>query len=186
MINHTHHLQHTRTRIRPGSMLIEISVALGLLTAIGLFLLKGSLDVMAPRNWIIIQNMADSYLTYEEAYAKRISFDELTDNANSDWTIIDADSPTKPTDAGGNVIDMEIDVIIGKVPGGKTISGKLTRIRIEETDYHNIPSFIDVDDYKSKIAQNPAKMKTWKLQSILTYEIKGQTYHKTRTVIRSQ
>ena len=166
-----HHPKH----IRSGSLLIEVTVALGLLTAIGLLLLKGSIDVMAPRNWIIVQNMADSYLSYEEAYARRVSFDEVTDDTNSDWDVFDPDTPVAPTNG--------IAVEIGKIPGGTAISGTLTRIRIADTT--NIPTATSAD-YASNLQVNPAKMETWKLQSILTYSIGGKDYVKTRTVVRTR
>lgn len=180
MITSRHHAPHPR--IRSGSMLIEMTVALGLLTAIGLILLKGSIDMMAPRNWIIVQNMADSFLTYEEAYARRVSFDEFTDDETSDWAKFDPLTPEAPNDA---YVD---DVEIGKIPGesdpeNRTVWGELTRIRIADTD--NIPSASNTN-YATNLQNNPAKMETWKLQSILTYTIGGKEYVKTRTVVRTR
>ncbi|MGB0776137.1 MAG: hypothetical protein ACPGUY_09840, partial [Akkermansiaceae bacterium] len=67
-----------------GSMIIEMTVALALLTTVGLVVLKSSLDVMAPRQWVILQNISDSYMSYEQAYAERVSFDEFTSDS-SDW-----------------------------------------------------------------------------------------------------
>jgi len=174
MIIYTRYLNKKIPVTHAGSMLIEMTIALGLLTAIGLILLKGTIDVMAPRNWIIVQNMADSYLTYEEAYARRVSFDEFTDDA-SDWAEFDPDTSDAPTN--------EIDVEIGKVPGGTAISGTLTRIRI--ADSLNIPNPNDTD-YATNLRANPAKMETWKLQSILSYTIGGKDYVKTRTIVRTQ
>lgn len=149
-------------------MIIELAVALGLLTAIGLFLLKGTLDVMAPRQWVIQQNITDSYLTYEESYAKRISFEEFTAN-DSAWPIYpDVSSST---------------VELGKMPGGRAITGTVTRTRV--ADDNNIPAPSD-SSYATKLAANPTKMETWKLQSHLSYKIGKNDYVKSRTVVRTR
>lgn len=143
-------------------------LALGLLTAIGLFLLKGTLDVMPPRNWIIMQNVTDSYLTYEEAYAKRISFDEFT-AAGSAWPLLDPVSP-----------NTGISVVIGKAPGGRSITGNVIRIRIPD-DTNLVTA-----GGTGTAATNPAEMETWRLQSHLTYTIGDKNYVKSRTIVRTR
>lgn len=142
-----------------------------LLGAVAMIMLEGSLDVMAPRQWVIRQNLTDSYLTFEEAYANRVSFDELTAD-DSDWPIYDADSPP-----AGTVVE------IGKAPGAVPITGTLIRMRV--ADANNIPDLGD-PDYNNKLLLNPSKLETWKLQSILTYKVGGVDYVKTRTVVRSR
>lgn len=164
------HQHHKKNGFQHGSMLIEMTVALGLLTAIGLFLLKGSLDVMAPRQWIIKQNITDAYLSYEEAYAKRVSYDEFTESG-SDWPIYPL--TTDPPE----------EVEVGRLPGGKAITGTLIRTRV--ADDSNLPALGDTS-YDEKLAANPAKMETWKLQSHLTYTIGNRTYVKSRTVVRTR
>lgn len=162
-IVHSHIKKHPR-----GSMLIELTVAMGLLTAVGLILLRGSLDVMLPRQWVIQQNITDSYLTYEESYAKRISFEEFT-ASDSDW-------PEYPS-TSTNTVEL------GKMPGGLAVTGTVVRTRI--ADDSNVPDPSE-SDYASKLAANPAKMETWKLQSHLTYTIGNNTYLKSRTVVRTR
>jgi hypothetical protein len=146
-------------------MLIELTLALALLSAIGLTVFKGSLDLMAPRQWVILQNLSDSYLTYEKAYAERISFEELT-SPTSVWPIF----PSKST----------IEVNIGKIPGGHPITAKVIRTRIPDTN--NLP----VNGGSGTLTSNPAEMETWQLQSHLTYTIGDDEYVKSRTVVRSQ
>ena len=146
-------------------MLVELTLALTLLAAIGLTVFKGSLDIMAPRQWVIVQNISDAYITYEIAYAERISFDELT-SATSAWPVF----PSKST----------IEVEIGKLPGGNPITAKVIRTRVPDTN--NLPASRGT----GTLTTNPAEMETWQLQSHLTYTISGKEYVKSRTVVRSQ
>ena len=151
-----------------GSVLVEMTVALTLLTVIGLFLLLGSLDMMQPRKWVIRQNMTDAYLTYEEAYAKRVPFDKFV-SSSSDWPKY----PQKTT----------TEVVLGKAPGGRDVKGTIIRTRIP--DPNNIPPSTD-PTYADKLKANPAEMETWKLQSILTFNVGDRKYYKSRTVIRTR
>lgn len=148
-----------------GSMLIELVVALGLLSAIGMYLLIGSLDLLHPRKWIIRQNMTDAYLTFEEAYAKRVPFEEITGN-QSDW-------PLFPAKANS-------EIILGNAPGGNEIKGTIIRTRV--------PSDNNLTEHEGSgtLATNPAEMETWKLQSVLSFKIGDKEYYKSRTVIRTR
>ena len=152
-------------RLRRGSLIVELAMAMALLTAIGLVVFKGSLDLMAPRQWTIYQNVSDAYITYEEAYAERISFDELTDT-DSPWPIY----PLSTTS----------EVEIGKFPGGNPIMAKVIRTRI--ADPNNLPTA----GGSGSITTNPSEMETWQVQCHLTYTIGDNEYVKSRTVIRSQ
>ena len=163
MIIHARYPDEKHPVARPGSMLIEMTVALGLLVAIAYLLLQGTINIIPPRNWVIMQNVTDAYLTYEEAYARRISFDELTSDTSA-W----------PTTA------IPAEVEIGKSPGGRTIKGTIIRTRVAYGN--NITATSDANDQ----ALNPAKMETWKLQSHLTYSIGGKNYVKSRTVVRTR
>jgi hypothetical protein len=151
--------------LRRGSLIVELALALALLTAIGLVVFKSSLDIMAPRQWVIHQNLSDAYLTYEEAYAQRISFEQLT-GANSPWPIY----PDNTT----------AEVEIGKMPGGAPIMATVTRTRI--ADSNNLPAAGGTGTALS----NPSEMQTWQLQSHLSYLIGDDAYVKSRTAIRSQ
>ena len=126
-------------------MLVELALSLALLTSIGLVVFQGSLDILAPRQWIIQQNMSDAYLTYEEAYAQRISFEELT-SIESPWPVY----PQKVT----------TEVEIGKFPGGRPIMADVTRTRIP--DDNNLPDNI-LANYGGTGTQatNPSEMQTW-------------------------
>lgn len=146
-------------------MIIELTISLTLLAAIGLTIFKGSLDLMAPRQWTIYQNLTDAYITYEEAYAQRISFEELT-ATNSPWPVY----PSKST----------VDVEIGKLPGGTPLMASVIRTRI--ADKNNLPPA----GGSGTLTTNPAEMETWQLQSHLTYTIGNAEYVKSRTIIRSR
>jgi len=140
-------------------------VALALLTVLGLVLLKLSLNVLHPRQWILGQTLTDAYLTYERAYAERIPFESLLAN-NSPW-------PAFPTTS------MTV-VEIGRLPGNQPVTGTVTRTRIPD------PGNYPLDGGTGTVDSNPAAIKVWKAQSVLTYTIGSRTYAKSRTVLRSQ
>lgn len=140
-------------------------MALSVLTVLGLLLLKLSLNVLHPRQWTLQQTLSDAYLTYEIAYAQRIPFETLT-GTSSPW-------PTFPANSSSSVE-------IGKLPGGRSVNATVTRTRIADPD--NYP----IDGGTGTVASNPAAMKIWRVQSILSYQIGGRNYVKSRTVIRSQ
>ena len=146
-------------------MILELTLALGLLSAIGLTVFKGTLDLMAPRQWTIYQNVTDAYLTYEEAYAQRISFEDMK-AANSPWPIY----PTKAS----------TEVEIGKFPGGSSITATVIRTRV--ADANNLSSA----GGNGTTTTNPSEMESWQLQSHLIYTIAGKEYVKSRTTVRSQ
>ncbi len=152
-------------KLHPGSMLVELTIALTLLTSIGLIVFKGNLDIMAPRQWVIHQNMSDAYLTYEEAYAQRISFEQLT-GVDSPWPIYPQTDNT--------------EVEMGKLPGGLPITANVIRTRIP--DSNNLPEFGGSGSNSS----NPSEMQTWQIQSHLSYQIGENDYIKSRTIIRTQ
>ena len=146
-------------------ILIEAMVALSILTVVGILLLKLSLNILSPRQAILQQTLTDAYLTYERAYAERIPFDVLLANG-SPW-------PTFPTTTS-SVVE------IGRFPGGLPITGTVVRTRIADTG--NYP----IDGGTGTTATNPAAMKVWKVQSVLTYKIGARNYAKSRTVLRAQ
>jgi hypothetical protein len=151
---------------RRGFALVEATIALSILTVIGLMLLKLSLNILSPRQWVLHQSLADAYMSYERSYAERVPFSTLTAGLGSPW-------PTFPGQAT-SVVE------IGRLPGGTVVTGTVTRTRI--ADPNNYP----LDGGTGTVATNPAGMKVWQVQSILTYQISGRTYAKSRTVIRSQ
>ena len=140
-----------------GSLLIESSIALVLLIAFAFVLLKGSIDIIKPRNWTIRQNITDAYLTYEEAHAKRVPFQNLIDGT-AVWTA---------------AATTENDVILGKTFGGTNVTGTVKRILVPDANNGNA-------------ATNPAQMETYTLYSVLFYQIGGVDYVKSRTIIRSR
>lgn len=135
------------------------------LGGLGLILLKLALNITAPRQWTLQQTVTDAYITYEKAYAQRMPFAQLL-GEDSPW-------PEYPEKS-------EEGVELGKLPGGRPILGTVIRTRFP--DANNYP----IDGGSGDTASNPAGMKVWKFQSLLVYNVGGQQYVKTRTVIRSQ
>ena len=140
-------------------------MALSLLSVVGLMLLKLSLNVVHPRQYALQQILSDSYLTFERAKAERVPFETLV-STTSPW-------PAYPAVATETVE-------IGKLPGGRAVTGIVTRTRIADTD--NYP----IDGGSGTVGSNPAAMKIWKVQSVLRYQISNRTYVKSRTLVRAQ
>ena len=146
-------------------VLIEAMLALSILTVLGLVLLKLSLNILHPRQWTLQQSLTDAYMTYERAYAERIPFENLL-ATTSPWPAFPTTSTT--------------GVEIGRLPGNVPVTGTVMRTRI--ADSGNYP----IDGGTGSLATNPAAMKVWKVQSVVTYKIGNRTYAKSRTVLRSQ
>jgi hypothetical protein len=149
-----------------GSLLVEAAISMSLLTVLGLTLLKLSLDVTTPRQWTLQQSITDAYLTFEQATAQRLPFDTLTGN-QSQW-------PAQPNIAVTN------NVVLGRLPGGRAITGSVTRTRY--ADSNNLTT----KGGSGTAVTNPAGMEVWRFQSVIRYELGGRTYLKSRTVVRSQ
>lgn len=150
---------------RRGFLLVETAISMSILVFIGLMLLKLSLNILYPRQWTMQQVVSDAYMTYERAYAERVPFNEAV-AAGSPW-------PWFP-----DVATEEVEM--GRLPGGRPLMGTVTRTRIP--DPNNFP----IDGGEGTSATNPASMKVWRLQSIVSYEVGSRRYLKSRTVIRSQ
>lgn len=145
-------------------VLLEATIALSIITVIGLVLLKLSINILNPRQWILQQTLSDAYMTYERAFAERIPFEDLK-NSSSEWPQFPTTSTTQ--------------VELGRLPGGTPVFGTVTRTRI--ADENNDPG-----DGSGPPPTNPAALEVWRVQSVLTYKVGERTYAKSRTVIRSQ
>ncbi|MGJ8661091.1 MAG: hypothetical protein ACSHXL_03570, partial [Bacteroidota bacterium] len=113
-------------------------------------------------------------MSYEQAYAERISFEVINDtdvatNGVSPWPVYPASSVSN-------------DVVLGTLPTGVVLTGTVTRTRVADTN--NMPAA--GGSVTTTIVDNPAEVETWALQSHLTYTIGSNTYYKSRTVVRSQ
>ena len=150
---------------KTGSMLVEITVAISLLVFLAMFLLKGNLTTLEAGNWTIAQNMTDSYVTYEKAYAEQVPFEDFL-SVSSDW-------PLYPSKA-------EQVVEVGKYPGGNAFSGTVIRTRIP--DSKNLVA----DGGSGDDVTNPSGMEIWRLKSVLIYQVNGKDYQKVRTVVRAR
>ncbi len=145
-------------------------MALSILTVFGLVLLKLSINILHPRQWVLQQSVSDAYMTFERARAERIPFADLL-AANSPWP---ASTPTV-----ANVVSTP-NVEVGRLPGNIPILGTVTRTRLPD------PGNYPIDGGTGTLASNPAAMKVWRVQSVLTYRVGSRTYAKSRTVLRSQ
>ncbi len=150
---------------RRGFVMVEAMMGLSILTVLGLCMLKLSLNILHPRQHILQQTVTDAYLTYERAYAERIPFENLLAD-DSPWPVYPATTSTL--------------LEIGRLPGGKIITGTVVRTRI--ADGGNYP----IDGGSGTLTTNPAGMKVWRAQSVITYQVGSRTYAKSRTVLRSQ
>jgi len=148
-----------------GTALIEATMTMVVLSVLGLVMFKMALNITTPRQWTLQQTLTDAYMTYEKAYAQRIPFDRLTAD-DSPW-------PVYPAKA-------DEDVEIGRLPGGRLLTGKVVRTRF--ADSNNLPAY----GGNGTATSNPGGMQVWKVQSIIRYKIGGLDYVKTRTVIRVQ
>lgn len=149
--------------------MVEAMISLSILTVLGLALLKLSLNILHPRQWIMQQSVTDAYMTYERSFAERIPFESL----------LAADSPW-PDFASAAAKSSTSSVEVGRLPGGVPIYGTVIRTRVADTG--NYP----IDGGAGTLATNPAAMKVWKVQSILTYKVGTLSYAKSRTVMRYQ
>jgi hypothetical protein len=150
---------------RRGSVLLEAVYSMTFLAGLALVLLKLSINITAPRQWTLQQTVSDAYLTYEKAWAQRLSFSDLL-STDSPW-------PEYPDKS-------EVEVEMGRLPGGTPIYGKVMRTRM--ADANNYP----VDGGSGTVATNPAGMKVFRFQSLLSYQVGDRKYVKSRTVVRSQ
>ena len=156
--------QHPPRRNR-GSALIEAAVSIGLLGFMAMLLMRSSMNSLTGRNWTMVQNLTDAYLTYEVALAERVPFDRLTAN-DSLWPV----NPTRATST----------VVVGRLPGASNLSATLYRTRVA---YSNN---LSASGGTGTATTNPAGLETWKLESVLVYTVGNSTYRKIRTVLRTR
>lgn len=150
---------------RRGSALAEAALALSMLLVLSLVMMRGSLNALSGRQWTIMQNLSDAYMTFEVARAERVPFEDFLDE-NSPW-------PQSP-DTADEVVE------IGRTMGGVVITATVTRTRVP--DEGNLPEAGGTGTPET----NPARMEAYRLQSHLTYNVGSRSYVKSRTVVRSR
>lgn len=152
-------------RSRRGSILLEVTYAMTVLTALALILLKLSINITAPRQWTLQQTVTDAYMSFEKALAQRMPLDSL----------LAVDSPW-PANPATNTIT----AVVGRLPGGAPINGQVTRTMF--ADPNNLVSA----GGSGTPDTNPAGMRVYRFQSLLVYNVGERQYVKSRTVVRSQ
>lgn len=140
-------------------MLIEVSAALGLAAVIALVMMKGSLLAISGNQWTIMEALTDATLTHETAYANRIPLADLL-GPESPWP--DSQSDTPPTSLQ--------TITLGKLAGGRTVTGQLIRFRLPE----------------SPETEDETGLSVWRLHSVLSYNVGDHAYVKSRTTLRSR
>ncbi len=154
-----------RVVVAGGWALVEATMALSMLTVLGLVLLKLAISTVAPRQWNLLQAITDAYLSYEVAYAERCVFEDLT-GTNSPWPVYPTNSQTTTE--------------LGKLPGGKAIIATVIRTRVADSNN------LSANGGSGTSSTNPSAMNTWKVMSIVKYKVGARTYVKSRTVVRFQ
>lgn len=158
-------LKPSRSRPQRGSALIEVAMSYAMLVIVALIGLKASLNAAAGQAWTVKQAMSDAYMTRENALASRMPFDDVA-GGSSPWAL----SPDVTTTT----------VNIGKLPGGANVTATLHRTRVP--DPNNLPSA----GGSGTATTNPSAFESWRLQSILVYEVNEREYMKSRTTIRTR
>ncbi len=148
-----------RLRRQSGFVLMEASIALGVVVFLSLLVLKGSLLALSGNRWTVMQTLSDAYLTKETALSNRIPMSALQASP-SPWPDRASDSPSYALQT----------VTLGVLPSGQPVQAQLTRFRTSETP----PNSPDVS------------MVVWRLYSVLSYRAGDQSYVKTRTSLRTQ
>ncbi len=110
------HATHPRRRPCSGSLLIEVSLALGLTVMLALVMMKASLLAISGNQWTVMQTLTDAYLTRETALSNRIPWVDLT-ATGSPWPSMDA--------------SVDQTITLGKAAGGSLIKATLTRFRLD-------------------------------------------------------
>lgn len=139
-----------------GSLLIEVSVALFLTSALALIMMRASLLAISGNQWTIMQTLTDAYLSRESALSIRLPFADLTGTLSA-WPDIAADPVPEQT------------VTLGRVAGGQAVQGTLQRFRTAEV---------------ASAAESP--LTVWRLHSVLSYRVGSQEYLKSRSTLRLQ
>lgn len=168
-----------RRSLKKGFLLIEATICLSILTVLGIVLLKLSMNILAPRQWVMQQALTDAFMSGERAKAERIPFSVLTGpvmpNATQNW----------PDFAQGGVEERALDIgaLPGRLVNGRPenmVRGTVTRTRF--ADPNNLP----INGGVGTALTNPASMIVWRVQSVLAYSVGNVRYVKSRTVLRSQ
>lgn len=104
-----------QAKLRNGSLLIETTVALSLLIALGLILLQYVINITQISNWISTQTLTEAALSYEVAYMEKIPL--------KDALASDSPFPRAPFHARSSTT-------IGTLRAGVPKQGEIRRMRL--------------------------------------------------------
>ena len=150
-------------RRQRGSALIEVAASYAAITIVALVTLRSTFNNATGQRWTVKQAMTDAYLTRENALASRIPFEDIT-AVDSMWSVYPDVTTTS--------------IVLGKLPGGIEVDATLHRTRVP--DANNLPAA----GGSGTTDTNPGETEAWKLQSIITYDVGGRSYVKSRTTLR--
>jgi hypothetical protein len=142
-----------------GSVLLEVSIGLALTAFVAVATLRQSMLAISAGQWAAMQAVTDAYLTRETALATRLPYDQLQQSGH--WPPVS--DATSVTVSLGSIAD----------PAGHgtlTVTGRLTRSSSSET--------ISAD--------NLPEVRLTRLDSVLSYQIGGQSYLKSRSTLRTR
>jgi hypothetical protein len=109
---------------------------------------------VSGNQWTIMQTLTDAYLSREIALSNRIPIAELI-GPQSTWPEFTSNSVFART------------VTLGKLAGGQVVEGSLKRFRTSDAGFNS-----------------ETQIKAWRLHSVLSYNIGGREYVKSRSTLR--
>jgi len=180
-------------RQRRGSFLIETSISIFLLSAIAIVLLDASFNILKPRVWTMKTNLVDAYLSQEVALMNSLDFEDIADGTDDAGERINWGDGATSTAVFANAVQLD-DVVMGKMPGftagadnGRDYPATVFRVRvIPDTAKDNPTTAADFIPEATGFNLKNTGVHCYELQTHVVYEIGGETYVKTRSVIRSQ
>lgn len=141
-----------------GSILLEVSVAMGAAAILALLLMRSSMIAITGNQWAAVQSVTDAALTKELALAKRTPFASLV-AAGSAWP-----------DAATGIPATGQESVLGRLTGGSPVRGTITRFRVDASS---------ADDVEAGLV-------LWRLHSIIRYHVGQQEYVKSCSTLRYQ
>lgn len=128
---------------------------MGFAAVVALVVLRASLLALSSNQWTTMQTLTDAYLSRETALSNRVPMADITASP-SDWPLQEDAAPRT--------------ISLGKVAGGNTINGTLTRFRVNQAPVTNAVTGLAV----------------WRLHSVLSYKVDGKKYVKSCSTLRMQ
>lgn len=184
-------------RKRRGSFLLESAISLFLLVSISVVLLNSSFNILKPRNWTMKQNLVDAFLSQDVALANRIDFETIATGGTVN-VLVPGEAATRATGWGNGAAaaaaianaTTQTNVTMGLLPSftaggaGRPYTATVHRVRIPLQGNAAVADFAPANGASLTLAD--LGIRAYKLETHVEYTLGGNTYVKSRTVIRSQ